>query len=546
VSGAHRVAWWGALDPFTFVVWIAARRFDELPRSRDASLHFLNSLANRPGEAHVAYLNSLDQRHRPLAATAFTAYAHEWRHWYDLTSTPYGIARTAVLTDFYLALLDLDEEVLAMPEVFVPLTTWSSRPEIVHAAFPHLRPLSPAGDHVLRQALSRLRASDRALLNPERVGTRAVSPLQMLESLAMLEQERLAADLFGPEVATAVRRQIASVPGQGYYVAVDLVTEAFGADRPDIVKAVIEGALHSDVRVQVVGERITPGIVLNAMLAVPRQRMRSDPQREIEIVIERLLGRPPEEMVADAYVLVAQWLAEVLSALPSAETPTSRLRRELIRGIESAVRWGTAVRLGLEHTMFHDAWLDADFWQVTPTADPYDFPAPVVVESATGWFVPKAYARKHGYLPIAGPEASGRTFLTAYPNMKVFGLFRGAKRERCVDLTVWTPRRDSASMDIYAYLNLPSLLPELMYWRGLVFGPGAISPKTFSSTTLAQAYERGQRLRGPRMTSPPKGPIDDSRLRHLVKEASRLGGFDAVTDLLVHAQFAEGQRPTDT
>ena len=144
MSGAHRVAWWGGLDPFTFVVWIATQTFVALPNSGKAIPNFWQSLMTRPDAEHVKYVDSLsDHNHRVIALTAFTAYTHEWRHWYDLTSTPWGMARTALLLDFYLTLLGLDEELRAVPEVFVPLSTWLSRPQIVSTAYPHLMPLSP-------------------------------------------------------------------------------------------------------------------------------------------------------------------------------------------------------------------------------------------------------------------------------------------------------------------------------------------------------------------------------------------------------------------
>ena len=321
------------------------------------------------------------------------------------------------------------------------------------------------------------------------------------------------------------------------------MSRTFGDDRLDIVKAVIEGALHADVTMQVDGARMKPTHILEALLNVPRVRMRADPSKEIGIVIERLTGRPPNKVVEDVHRVIVDWLGKALAATPDEGGSGVKLKQRLIWGIRSALDWGMAVRTGLPQQMYWDPWLGRHLWSATPKADPYDFLAPVVVEVANGWFLPKGYAEKHGFLPIAGPVATGRTMLAAAPYMWLHPETVAARNGPCVDLAVWSPRRASTNTDVLEYLNLPSLVRELMYWRGLVFGPGAISPQTFSSTTLAVSYERGQRLRGPQMTAPPPGPMDPKSLRRLVRKASKKGNA-AVTDLLVHAQYTSSGTKT--
>ena len=127
-----------------------------------------------------------------------------------------------------------------------------------------------------------------------------------------------------------------------------------------------------------------------------------------------------------------------------------------------------------------------------PTPDPYSLPATVFVEGYPGRYGPE----QPEFLTLAGFEASVEEMRAAFPWSAIPESDDKGREARRVQSVVWTPQPTGEAP---SYFEIFNGFRELMYWRGLIFGPGEISPFTFWATTLADAEARGQTLVGPQV-----------------------------------------------
>ncbi len=132
-----------------------------------------------------------------------------------------------------------------------------------------------------------------------------------------------------------------------------------------------------------------------------------------------------------------------------------------------------------------------------PEAHPYSYFAPLIVEGYPGRLGPIAYeapiidtlaGADFPSLELAREVLQEITTTTASSALSevVDGPYRLS--------VLWTPNTSGAEP---GYYGLIKILRDLTYWRGILFGAGALSPITFHFTTQQDAAARHQDLIGP-------------------------------------------------
>ncbi len=503
MSGAHKITWWGALDPYTFGVWISEDKIYDFSDPYGIDPLFLRSLVEPPQDDHAAFLGHLGtSAERVSAITAFSVYAHEWRHWYDSTSTPWGLYRYGQLAAFYATLVSIEDELNELDRIFVPMAKWRRSPDIVNAAY-GLRPLPPPVTTVMDAALGVLAKAEHSLLAAETVAGRRVSTSQILEGLAMLQQELLVDQHFGSDAAAELRVSVKNTAGgQAYYDAVEAVEHAFGGSRETTI-AVLEGTLFGDYGVLGSALSPTPPLLLNAFLSAKVDAEDKDPDDLLDDVLRDHQGFKRPAAFDHAYEAMTTMLEKLAAA--AERTPSGgsaqRVRAGLASALKAAVFWSSIARY---RDKFDD--IPDDFG---PSPDPYALPAPLFIEGNPGRVSPSS-VEEGPFRMLAGWQL---------PRWALDQMFPGQERdspesdEMYTQTVVWTPipgaRPDSAAAASPSaasdhgvgppYFALLNLFQDLMYWRALTFGPGSISPFTFAATTAAYAASLGQELVGPQV-----------------------------------------------
>lgn len=498
MSGAHRVTWWGGFDPYTFGVWISEDKVHDFRDPVEIDRLYLLAMAAAPTDEHKEFVDACaTTEERVLAVTAFTAYVHEWRHWYDLTSTPFGMVRLGQLAAFYGTLVSLEPVVDNLRTVFVPLERWARLPDLINVGF-GLDPLPPEATSILTNAMKVLRKAEFARKATRPIGRITISTHQILESLAMLEQEQHVERHFGPAAATELRRSVLDTGpgGRAYYAPAKLVEGAIGTSDRKRTIAILESTLFVDYGVLGSTTELSPPALLEVMLPGLRDHAGEDLGTYLDQVIEQCQGFNRSAALDHCYAVAAKTLDQILDAgeHPDTTAGARRVRAHLGVCLKDAFMWGSAARQWSDSA--YD--LSGDLRQLAknfggstslPMPDPYSLRPVVLVEGNPGRTAPVADDTFfHTLAGSVGPAWAYASLWTdgAVPN----DVGPDALLQQSV---VWTPKVDNYPN----YFGLLNVFRDLMYWRGVVLGPGTISPFTFFSTTLADAEEKGQRLVGP-------------------------------------------------
>ncbi|MDX6297433.1 MAG: hypothetical protein QOI51_1290, partial [Nocardioidaceae bacterium] len=404
-------------------------------------------------------------------------------------STPWGLARMGQLTAFYATLVSIEPWLDDQALVFVPLTTWEQTPELAQDLVPGLERIEPEVSRILSNALNVLRKSDHALRAHATIAGRTVSTTQIVEGLAMLQQELCVDGVFGAKAAADLRASIRASGGDGvYYTAVDVVEDRFGPDRESLI-AVLEAALHVNYGVYSTTTPLTPAELLAELVAMPEPTDDTPLSERIDATVFRFQGFNRRDAFDMTYEVSAKTLDQVAAA--AVQTPdggsAKHVRTVLASAVRAAFTWSAAARH--RHDLGDDILLDA-----VPQPAPYSLPAPVVIEGYPGRMTLKSQFANSHITRLAGAEGPGRAFLKAYGDAVADPALMDTD-ETFVSSVLWTPTPDTGETAI-PYLELLGVVRELMYWRGITFGPGAISPITYFSTTVAEAEARGQQLVG--------------------------------------------------
>jgi hypothetical protein len=485
MSGAHSVTWWGSLDPYTFGCWFSEDKIFDLPDPREANRQLLRSFAAPPDEQHREYIESLESAEaRATAHTAFTAYVHEWRHWYDMTSTPFGLTRMAQLAGVFATVSQLDAEIRARDQLFVPLYRWVRDPELIALAHPGLEAPSPMMCQVVERAHSTLRKADHGLRATLEIEGHTVSTTQILEGLAMLAQEDAAASWFGKGAAAEIRRSIKqSVAGARYYTAVDLLS-AKGCLSTECQTKILETTLFVNYGVYGSTSAFTPPVLLKELL---ERGNFNDPDRldvELDRVLMEFQGFDRRVAHLDTYNVSRKHYDQMLEGATEG-LPGAQLRRTIAVAMRSAALLGGAARFReqLRNELGSSVAL--------PEADPYIYRPPFYVEGFPGRIEPES-----SRMPIE--TLAGACFPSMQAAREALPYFEGVSAlddtkdaEPHTLSVVWTPFLDEGQK-YPDYMEIIKIFRELMYWRGILFGRRSISPFTYYFAVEVDIKETGQ------------------------------------------------------
>jgi hypothetical protein len=491
MSGAHEITWWGGLDPNTFGVWISLDKVFDLPDSHNAAFLFLRTLVAPPTDDHREYVKSLSSdEDRFVAYTAFTVFQHEWRHWYDATSTPFGLYRTGQLAAFFSTMAGAYDELMGIATVYSPLVRWLRSPTLVNTIHPNIGTLSTFTASSLDRALMVLKKADKDLRATETIQGREISTIQILESLAMLMQEQAIEDAFGFEAARLVRNSIkARKGGASYYAPIELV-ENKGIKGRDRQTQVLESALFANYGA--FGSRcpITPPEILRELLDRLNDLRNADPVNILDnFQVLSFTRRTAFEM---SYAVMHKTMEQIRSTatqLPDQSSHAARVLTALGAGLPSAFMMGGAARFGgeLEEKLPGASRVSK--------ASPYDFYPLLMVEGYPGLVTPNSLEMP--IITLAGSAFDSRldasTFIETL-NLTSSNPVDGFQEPGTYTMhAVWTPRMDNIAQSP-PYFSIFNVFHDLMYWRGLIFGRDSMSPSTYFFTTERRAQDLGQSI----------------------------------------------------
>jgi len=210
---------YGRFDPSTFGLWVRVDRAIEHPRYADWGALMWETFQAPPHEGHVEYLADAPADDLPLLLSAFSLWAHESRHFFDLLATPYGAAvmRTAVHAALgYLQIVD--ELEYQYRGIMLPLSEWVEYGRVVHHAFGKLSKPSPGVEETVdlwRRLSGMLETFDFGrFADPANA---PVSARSILEGSAVLHQERHLYTHFGLERAETFRRYVCAGEAASLY-----------------------------------------------------------------------------------------------------------------------------------------------------------------------------------------------------------------------------------------------------------------------------------------------------------------------------------------
>jgi hypothetical protein len=487
MSAAHSVTWWGSLDPYTFGCWFSEDQIFSLPNAGEVDRLLLLSFVTPAGDQHRDYVRSLpSSRDRVTAYMAFTAYAHEWRHWYDATSTPFGISRTAQLAGIFATASHLENEIQTCKKLFVPLSRWVRNVALIALAHPELEKPSSTICKTVEFCRMLLQKADFGLRGTSDIGNATVSTSQILEGLAMLSQEQAAEKAFGKEAATEIRNSIKqSDEGKLYYTAVDLLEERSKLPTACQIK-ILEASLFVNYGVLGSMSKFTPPMLFSELL----QRGNFNHEDQLEGELDRLLfeaqGFDRISAHGIAYEVASKQYERILQSAALGQSG-AQFRRILATALKSACLVGGAARF---HDMLENTVSNPD---ELPVADPYSYRAPFYIEGFPGRIEPES--KTNLIQTLAGARfpslAEARDALRKFESGAVEPTDYSYALEPHILSVVWTPRREKGD-EGPDYFQIFDIFLDLMHWRGLLFGRRSMSSYTSSLTVDLFTHELGQ------------------------------------------------------
>ncbi len=491
MSKAHEISWWGGLDLHTFGVWISLDKVFDLPNFEEARILFMKTLVQAPTQEHVDFVHSLSSNQdKYLALTLFTVFQHEWRHWYDFTSTPFGMFRLAQLAAFYARMARAYNELSHLPHLYTPLTRWFHKSHIVQRLHPDIGTLPPLTHQMLSQTLPILASSNRELYFRSTIHGISISTSQILESLAMLQQEKAIAETFGMDAVYLVRTTIKHMDsGPSYYAPIDLLNQ-LGYTRPTLQTRILETTLFSNYGVFGLNSPRFPSEILKELLE------ELDGTQEFHACMEKLdqykiITFSPKEAFELSYAAITNMLDKMTASAVfyPQNSFTHRVLNVLGKALSSAFLQGGIRRYGKEI-------LKEQTQEVAiPPPDPYTFYPVLMVEGYPGLITSDRFA--FPITTLAGTYFDSRTALDHFiDSMKLdgFNMPIDQKGQTTYKMhAVWSPTMDNPEQ-LPPYFQLTYIFQELMYLKGIIFGKQTISPFTYFFTAEAYAKELGQKL----------------------------------------------------
>lgn len=490
MSGAHNRNWWGAFDPHTFLCWVSVDQVYELPSERvfEATRLFLLTLINEPRELHRDFLDELESdQDRATALLLFTAYAHEWRHWYDMTSTPYGLYRTTQLASFYATITQDTNTISRRKQVFAPLLRWVRNEALISTVHPDLDPLVPEETALIIGAHRTLEKADYSMIETTEVNDHAINTSMILEGLAYLEQLDYAEEYFGTDLAHLLEDKLKTDMDEAYLRCIRLLEPVVGQERAK-QKHILEAALFGDFAIHGSRAGFYPPTLLKALLPGLTPEMSLEHiRRKTAGRIAVVNGRGPEEVHTSSYVAATRHLDRVMDQLEGDEAPP--LGWTLAFALRSAFNLASFAR-------FPELAAQSELpdGMEPPGSGPYGFHAPIIVEGSPGLIQPA----EASVIPVW--TLVGYTVPTHALMQSAF--FRDQMQASPEDDTlmrqsiVWSPFPEIQPGERRwpEYLGLLDHFHPLMYWRALIFGKGDMSPYTamFSIDPLLELH--GQTL----------------------------------------------------
>jgi hypothetical protein len=221
----------GRLDPLTFGIWCNIDAVTEHPRSKLFGPLMIASFWEPPFEAHTRFIDELEtEEEKALAYAAFSLFAHESRHFFDLMTTPYGVYLTRKALVLQFAYLFNMREIHGAPAIYVPFTEWTRNAELLAQLDSDLQH-PPEAVSAFAELADKYHRDLRTLrYGSAPVGARPCA-VQILEALAVLSQEACIRRYFGEAAVTIFRTWTRSrAAGSWYYGAIDYIR----ARAPDI------------------------------------------------------------------------------------------------------------------------------------------------------------------------------------------------------------------------------------------------------------------------------------------------------------------------
>lgn len=232
----------GRLDPSNFGLTInldaALRRadFQQLAQLMWTTLHF------ETNQGHFDYVaDSPDVESATFAATCFTAYPHEARHFHDLLATPYGATLGRLFTRAGVMYQLLFGSLLASPAVAVPLRDWVQSAGVLRRVFPDL-PEPSANirnlEAIYADIQHKFEVANRGWVGAEIRNIPTASSL--LECSATIVQQMLIAERFGLPIAEEFGRGILSRhAAERYFGPLQMLQDACGTPVPQVVAHIL-------------------------------------------------------------------------------------------------------------------------------------------------------------------------------------------------------------------------------------------------------------------------------------------------------------------
>jgi hypothetical protein len=242
----------GRLDTTHFGSWL---NMDNAIRHPDA-LHVLpllwSSFHLPIGDEHRDYVSSLkDPEEIQFAVMAFTAAAHEARHFHDLLLTPYGSVLLRQYTRAALLALSLRNELLFRSRAaVVPLTEWAPTWETLHVLDPDVE-APPANVLEVAQAFDLLKRKLRAFDEGWFVPNLKISATSILEALATVVQGRVVNLEFGAEATGQFMTRMRNSPARRLYLGtLEWLLDILGPMPVEAVLLILLAALSGDFQSQ--------------------------------------------------------------------------------------------------------------------------------------------------------------------------------------------------------------------------------------------------------------------------------------------------------
>ena len=479
MGGAHEITWWGGFDPNTLGVWISLDKVFDLPDIENAKMLFIRTLVEPPGDDHREYIRSLSSdEERYSAYTAFTIFYHEWQHWYDAISTPFGLYRTGQLAAFYATIASAYDELAELPLVYSPLIRWLRSPTIVKAIHPSLGELPPITAKVLDHALIVLKKAEKDLLATATIQGKTISTIQILESLAMLRQEQAIEDAFGFDAAKLVRNSIkTNKGGECYYAPIDLIQNKSIEDRSTQAR-VLESTLFANYGAFGSQCPISPPMILNMILDKLSEKTRKGDLINI-LYNYKVLSFTRREAFEMTYAAAKITMVQMqhIPTLPNQSSHAARVRSALGAGLLSAFLTGGVARFGRE------------------LVEPYKLYPLLLVEGYPGIITPDSLD-----FPIstfAGASFKSVLDVSTFIQESKLGQFKPIDKHALPGPytlhAVWTPRWEHPE-EMPPYFEIFNIFYDLMYWRSLIFGINRMSPFTVFFITQRIAQDIGQSI----------------------------------------------------